>query len=98
LHVQPERVLPLIEAALEALPSMRQPGEVKLHPQDLERARAALTEEMRAVGWRCIADDRVEPGACLVETASNSVDATLATRWQRLQEGLGLLPQPWLDG
>ena len=97
LKVQPELVLPLIRQALDELPSLKQSGVLRLHPQDLSLASSWLETELRPLGWRCVADDNMERGGCLIETDNNGIDARLATRWQRLQESLGQAPSPWSE-
>lgn len=97
LTVQPELVLPLIRQSLDELPSLKKQGILRLHPQDLSLASAWLDAELRPLGWRCVADENMERGGCLIETASNGIDASLSTRWKRLLESLGQAPSPWSE-
>lgn len=97
LKVKPELMLPLIRQALDELPSFQGPAVLKLNPEDLNLVSTALDEELRPLGWRCTSDEHIERGGCKIETASNAIDASWSTRWQRLQEGLGQVPADWLD-
>jgi flagellar assembly protein FliH len=97
LTVQPELILPLIQQALDELPSLKEPGILRLHPQDLNLASPWLDAELRTLGWRCVPDEKLERGGCQIETASKGIDASLPTRWQRLQKSLGQIPSPWSE-
>ncbi|WP_369751602.1 FliH/SctL family protein [Pandoraea sp. B-6] len=50
--------------------------------------------ELRAAGWTVRADSTIERGGCKAEAASGEVDATVATRWQRVMAALGK-DLPW---
>ena len=98
LKVQPTLLLPAIDEALHSLPLLQLPATLLLHPQDLELLENMRGSGLKAAGWRLRADSNLERGDCRIETASNVIDATLATRWRRLQETLGrdddwLLPE-----
>jgi len=89
LLVHPELLLPVLEQALQALPALQTPTTVYLHPLDIELVQTALEENLKQPGWRLLADTHLERGGCRIETAANEIDATLETRWQRLQQSLG---------
>ncbi|MGH8429807.1 MAG: FliH/SctL family protein, partial [Solimonas sp.] len=40
-------------------------------------------------GWCVVEDAQMERGGCRVETATNQIDASVATRWQRIAAALG---------
>ena len=88
--LQPERLLPLIAHALQDLPALQLPAALYLHPQDLELVQTAQGAELTAAGWRLRADPQITRGGCRVETPSNEIDATVETRWRRLQQDFGL--------
>ena len=90
LELQPERLLPVIAHALQGLPALQLPATLHLHPQDLELVQTAQGAELTAAGWRLRADPHITRGGCRVETPSNQIDATLETRWCRLQQNFGL--------
>ena len=88
--LQPERLLPVIAHALQDLPALQLPAALYLHPQDLELVQAAQGNELTAAGWRLRTDPQITRGGCRIETPSNEIDATLETRWRRLQQDFGL--------
>lgn len=89
LELQPERLLGVIDQALQELPLVRQPAVLRLHPQDLELVKAARGSELQAAGWRLQADGQLARGGCLIETGDQQIDASLPARWQRLLHSLG---------
>ena len=88
LPVRPELLLPVIEQALQNIPSLQLPSTLHLHPLDIDLVRTSLGEELQPANWRLLADANIERGGCRIETATNEIDATLPTRWQRLQQSL----------
>jgi len=89
LKVRPELLLPVVSEAVRYLPTVQQPARLFLHPQDIDLVREHMGDELSKGGWRIEADAAIAPGGCRVETASNQVDATAETRWQRIAEALG---------
>ncbi len=89
LEIRPELVLPIVGEAIRYVPSLQQPALLYLNPLDAGIVRDHLGDELAKAGWRVAEDSQIVRGGCRVETASNQVDATVATRWQRLAEALG---------
>lgn len=89
LQVNPERVLPVVREAVRYLPTVQQPALLILNPADAALIDSQIGDELRNAGWRVTDDSRLERGGCRVETASNQIDATAATRWQRISAALG---------
>lgn len=89
LEIRPEIVLPIVCAAIRYLPAVQQPATLFLHPNDVALIKERMGEEMAKGGWRVAEDAQIERGGCRIETASNQVDATAATRWQRIATALG---------
>lgn len=89
LAVQPELIIAVIRDAVDHLPSLQQPAQLHLHPDDLLLVQEHIGEELAHGGWRLLEDAQLERGGCHIDTASNHIDATLATRWQRLTLALG---------
>jgi flagellar assembly protein FliH len=89
LTIQPQRVLPLIEQTLQSLPALHSSALLYLHPLDLELLVASPGAALTTAGWQLRADPHMMRGGCRVETPANEIDATLPTRWARLQQGLG---------
>jgi flagellar assembly protein FliH len=96
LQVKPELILPIVRDAIEYLPVLQQPALLVLHPDDAPTVRAGIGEELDKGGWRVVEDASVGRGGCKVDTASNTIDASAAARWQRLSNALGK-EADWLD-
>jgi flagellar assembly protein FliH len=89
LAIQPERVLPVVREAVRYLPLVQAPARLMLHPADVQLVREHMGEALEKSGWQLIDDPQIAPGGCRIETASNQIDASLPTRWQRLLDALG---------
>ena len=96
LRVKPELILPIVREAIEYLPVLQQPALLILNPEDASVVRESIAEELDKGGWRVIDDPTIERGGCKVDTASNQIDATVASRWQRLSLALGK-DIDWID-
>jgi flagellar assembly protein FliH len=88
LPARPELVLPLISAAMHALPSMQLPASLHVHPDDAALVRQHIGEEMSGNGWLIVADDDIERGSCRIETPGNQIDGSSVTRWRRIAASL----------
>ncbi len=89
LAVHPEIVIPIVKEAISYLPTLQQPAHLFLHPADLLLVKNHMGDQLENAGWQTLGDAQVERGGCRVETASNQIDASLPTRWQRLATVLG---------
>ncbi len=89
LKIKPELVLDVVRKAIGELPHFNQGAHLVLHPADAELVRARMGEQLGHAGWKIFEDDQVERGGCRVETAHSQIDATLATRWQRVASSIG---------
>jgi len=89
LNVRPELVIPVITEAIRYLPSLQQPALLYLHPDDAELANTLMGDELANAGWRVLTDAQMERGGCRIDTASNQIDATAASRWHRIAASLG---------
>lgn len=96
LTVRPDLVLPIVGEAIRYLPSVQQPALLVLNPQDAQLVRDHMRDELDKAGWRVTEDRQLARGGCRVETASNQIDATIETRWQRMAEALGR-QSDWLE-
>ncbi|MCM1513060.1 MAG: FliH/SctL family protein [Oxalobacter formigenes] len=88
LKVKPELLVPVVADAVRYLPSLQQPAVLYLNPADAAIVRKAMGEELEKAGMR-LAEKDVPRGSCRIETGSNQIDSSLATRWQRLAGSLG---------
>lgn len=96
LPARPELVLPIVREAVRYLPSLQQPALLYLHPDDATLVTEKMGSELEKTGWQIAHDAELERGGCRVETASNQIDASLPTRWQRLTTALGK-QSDWLE-
>src|SRR5690606_16450471 len=96
LRIKPELVVPIVREAIHYLPTLQQPALLHLHPEDAAIVGGQMGDELTAAGWRVVEDLHMERGGCRVETATNQIDATATTRWQRLAAALGK-DADWLD-
>lgn len=88
LQVKPELILPIVDEAIHYLPSVQQPALLYLHPEDAALVKSMMGDELAVAGWRVV-EEQMQRGGCRVETASNQIDASMETRWQRLVSALG---------
>jgi flagellar assembly protein FliH len=96
LNVRPELIVPLVREAIHYLPTLQQPALLYLHPEDAAIVTRTMGDEISTASWRIVEDPHMDRGGCRVETASNQIDATAPTRWQRLAAALGK-DSDWLD-
>lgn len=89
LEIKPELVLPIVRESIEYLPVLQQPALLILNPADADMVREALGEELDKGGWRMVKDPAIARGGCKVDTATNQIDAQVASRWERLSHALG---------
>ncbi|GAA4015127.1 flagellar assembly protein FliH [Actimicrobium antarcticum] len=89
LVVQPSLVLPIVAEAIRYLPTLQQPAILLLHPADALLVKEQMHDELDKAGWRVTEDPHLQRGGCRIETATNQIDATMETRWQRMAEALG---------
>jgi len=88
LAARPAALIRVVREALAQLP--HQHAVVWLHPQDAALVRAQIGEMLQHAGHRVHEDAALERGDCLIEAGGSQLDATLATRWRRVLEQLGL--------
>jgi flagellar assembly protein FliH len=88
-EVRPELILPVVREAVDYLPTLQQPALLILNPEDALIVRGSIGHELEKSGWRIIEDGNVARGGCRIDTASNQIDAQIASRWQRLSHALG---------
>ena len=91
LAAQPEAMLPAIREALD-LASSSQAGaqaQLLLCPADAALVRELLHDLLHAGQWRIVEDATIAAGGCRILTGSGAIDATVATRWQRVSQALG---------
>jgi flagellar assembly protein FliH len=84
LALDPEAIIPIVKDAIEHIPSVQQPAQLILHPDDATIIKNHMADDLDKAGWKVKTDIHIERGGCKLETAHNLLDATVGTRWQRL--------------
>ena len=80
----------MVNEALSQLIDDGLPTRVRMNPDELALMKGALLETLGEPGLELIADPSISPGGCVLESATNSVDATVEKRWLRAIGNLGL--------
>jgi flagellar assembly protein FliH len=90
-HVQhdPTALVAAAREVIAAEPALSGAPHLVVSPADLPIVEAYLMEELRARGWNVRTDPAIERGGCRAQAATGEVDATLATRWERVAAALG---------
>jgi flagellar assembly protein FliH len=96
LKIRPEATLPIIEEAIGMLPSLNKPMRLIVHPSDMVILSQHILGDLHELGWVMIEDEHIEPGGCRIETAVNTVDATVENRWSLICQALGH-PNDWFE-
>lgn len=94
IATQPAQLLGVVQEALGQLIADGLPATVRMNPDDLALMKGALLETLGEPAPELVADASITPGGCVLESRTNSVDATLQKRWQRAIGNLGL-QTPW---
>jgi flagellar assembly protein FliH len=96
LAVRRELVLPIVASALAQLPQATRHIELHLDPADVALVRSVIPADHPGPPVAIVADPKIGPGGCIVDTEQASVNATTASRWRRLLAGLGR-SDDWLE-
>jgi flagellar assembly protein FliH len=96
LDVKPDLIIPIVREAIDYLPTLQHPAILFLNPDDVAIVKSGMAHELETGGWRIVDDEHIARGGCRVETASNQIDAQIASRWQRLSHALGKNVE-WLE-
>jgi flagellar assembly protein FliH len=88
ITARPDTIVKVVQEALAQLP--HQHATIFLHPDDASLIRSYIGDALAHAGHRLLEDARLSPGDCILESGSSQSDATLATRWRRVIETLGL--------
>ena len=88
LAARPETVLDVVREALTQLP--HQHAVIYLHPEDASLVRSHLGDALAHAGHRINEDPQLARGDCIMDAGGSQLDGTVATRWRRVIESLGL--------
>ncbi|MBL0943289.1 MAG: flagellar assembly protein FliH [Hydrogenophaga sp.] len=86
----PQHLQGVVAEALNQLIDDGLPATVRMHPSDLALMKGALIETLGEPAPEFVGDPAITPGGCVVESRTNSVDATVEKRWLRAIGNLGL--------
>jgi len=89
IAVKPELVLGVLREALAQMPQVH--AMIHMHPDDASLTRSYLGDQLAHAGHRIVEDPRLSRGDCIIESGSSQLDASVATRWKRVAENLGML-------
>jgi len=88
IGARPESLLEVVRQALGQLP--HQHAAIYLNPDDASLVRSYLGDQLSHAGHRIHEDHKLVRGDCVVEAGGSQLDATVATRWRRVLESLGV--------
>jgi flagellar assembly protein FliH len=86
----PVQLQGVVSEAMSQLIDDGLPATVRMNPADLALMKGALLENLGDRAPELVADPTISPGGCVVESRTNSVDATIEKRWLRAIGNLGL--------
>lgn len=86
----PAQLQGVVSEAMAQLIDDGLPATVRMNPADLALMKGALLETLGEPRPELVADATISPGGCVLESATNSVDATVEKRWLRAIGNLGL--------
>lgn len=92
--VRPDAMINVVREALLQLP--HQHATIFLSPGDASLVRSYLGDALTHAGHRLQEDAKLSPGECLLEAGGSLLDASLAIRWRRVLENIGL-DVAWVD-
>ena len=84
LELKPELIIPIIQDAIQHLPSAMQPLHIILHPEDATLVRIQLENQLSHSKWKIYKNSQIERGGCKVEAGGCEIDATLTSRWKTI--------------
>jgi len=90
----PTSLVAVAREVLAAEPTLTGAPQLVVSPADLPVVEAYLQEELEARGWTVRTDPALERGGCRAEAATGEVDASIASRWERVIAALGKV-RPW---
>lgn len=88
LRARPDAILNVVREALSQLP--HQHAAIFLNPEDASLLRSYMGDQLTHAGHRIHEDIKLQRGDCVVEAGGSHLDATVATRWRRALENLGI--------
>lgn len=88
ITARPESLLIVVREALAQLP--HQHAAIYLHPDDASLLRSYMGDQLAHAGHRIHEDFKLARGDCILEAGGSQLDASVAMRWKRVIENIGL--------
>lgn len=88
ISAHPEAILDVVREALGQLPHLH--TAIYLNPEDASLVRSYLGDSLAHAGHRIHEDPKLKRGDCALEAGGSHVEGTVATRWRRVLEGMGI--------
>jgi flagellar assembly protein FliH len=80
IKLDPGQVIAAVREAIKVLPLSSQKISLRLHPEDAELVRSALSLDEMSPAWRIVEDPFITRGGCKVDTEVSHIDATVENR------------------
>lgn len=94
LTLDPTALVAVAREVIAAEPELSGTPTLVVSPTDLPVVDSYLKEELEAAGWTVRPDPAIERGGCKAHAATGEIDATNASRWERVAAALGR-NKPW---
>jgi flagellar assembly protein FliH len=88
-RAEPQWIVAVVRDLLHQEPPLHGEPRLLLHPDDAALVRDALAGELESAGWQVRPDEAISRGGCLVQAGTGAQDATMETRWARIEAALG---------
>lgn len=85
LTTNPQHILTLVRELLRMEPTLNGTPRLLMHVDDAALVQQHLADDLQAAGWRIRTDLSIQRGGCRVHAAGGALDATLETRWKRVE-------------
>jgi len=90
IALHPESILAIVREALQVLRDDISIIRIMLHPDDAALIEGSMGAELQQRNCRVIANAAFKRGDCLVESSLCEIDASVAARWRRVLQPLGV--------
>ena len=94
IAARPKAILEVVREALNQLP--HQHAAIYLHPEDASLVRAHLGDQLAHLGHRILEEAALGRGSLRMEAGGSHLDASLASRWRRVIESMGIADD-WIE-
>lgn len=88
ISAHPEGLLTVVREAIGQLP--QQHAAIYLHPEDASLLRSYMGDQLSHAGHRIHENFKLKRGDCILEAGGSQIDATVAMRWRRVLEEIGI--------